>query len=129
MRKIFFKSLLSIFISLLLFSPVLAEKNELCPDGSVRDPSIGCIITPGGIVDSNTNIMAVFIKTADFFAKIAALIAVIIILISGIQYALAMGDDEKINIAKRNFKWSIIGLIIAITAYGIVEFVIKNVAE
>lgn len=106
---------------------VLAATGELCSDGTIKDPSVGCIETPAGIVDSNTNLSDLILKSANLILMFAGSIAVIMLIVSGLQYATAMGDEEKMNQAKMNFKWSGIGLIVSLSAYGIVEFVIKNI--
>ncbi len=79
---------------------------ELCSDGTVKDPSIGCIEAPGGIISSYSNMYDLIARVGDFMLVSAGSIATIMLIISGFQYATAMGDDEKITTAKRNMKWS-----------------------
>lgn len=99
----------------------------LCPDGSVQDPAIGCIETPGGVIDPNESLFSLILKVADFLTLIAGSIAIIMLLVAGIKYALAMGDDDKISQAKETMKWSIIGLVISISAYLIIEFILSQI--
>lgn len=51
-------------------------------------------------------------------------IAVIAIIIGGIRYATSNGDSSQITSAKNTVLYAIIGLIVAILAYAIVNFVI-----
>jgi hypothetical protein len=51
-------------------------------------------------------------------------IAVIMIVIGGIRYATSNGDSSSITSAKNTILYSVIGLIVAIMAYAIVNFVI-----
>ncbi|HEY0964883.1 MAG TPA: hypothetical protein VGE13_00185 [Candidatus Saccharimonadales bacterium] len=51
-------------------------------------------------------------------------IAVIVIVISGIKYATSDGDSGKISSAKNTILYAVVGLVVAILAYAIVNFVI-----
>ncbi|HEU5121379.1 MAG TPA: TrbC/VirB2 family protein [Candidatus Saccharimonadales bacterium] len=51
-------------------------------------------------------------------------IAVIMIVIGGIRYATSNGDSSAITSAKNTILYSVIGLVVAIMAYAIVNFVI-----
>lgn len=57
----------------------------------------------------------------------AGIIAVIMIIIGGINYAISSGDNAKITSAKNAIFYAVIGLIIAALAYAIVNFVIANI--
>lgn len=52
------------------------------------------------------------------------ILAVIMIIYGGIQYATSAGDAGKVAKAKNILIWSIAGLALAILAYAIVNFVI-----
>lgn len=51
-------------------------------------------------------------------------IAVIMIVIGGIRYALSGGDQTQITAAKNTILYSIVGLVVALLAYAIVNWVI-----
>lgn len=53
-------------------------------------------------------------------------IAVIMIIIGGIRYATSNGDSSSIKSAKDTILYAVIGLIVAILAYAIVNFVITS---
>ena len=53
-------------------------------------------------------------------------IAVIAIIIGGIKYVLANGDASKIKSSKDIILYAVIGLIVAIMAWGIVSFVVDR---
>lgn len=55
---------------------------------------------------------------------ILGIIAVIMIIIGGIRYSTSGGDSTQITAAKNTILYSIVGLIVAILAYAIVNFVI-----
>lgn len=53
-------------------------------------------------------------------------IAVIMIIIGGIQYTTSNGDQGQITGAKNTILYAIIGLVVAIMAYAIVNFVVNR---
>ena len=56
---------------------------------------------------------------------IAGSIAVIFIIVGGIQYATSAGDDGRVQSAKNTILNAVIGLVITVMAYAIVNFVLN----
>lgn len=54
-------------------------------------------------------------------------LAVLMIVIAGLRYMLAGGDPSKVANARNTIIYSVIGLVVALTAYSIVYFVVRNV--
>jgi hypothetical protein len=55
---------------------------------------------------------------------ILGIIAVIMIVIGGIRYAVSAGDSSAVTGAKNTILYAVIGLVVAILAYAIVNFVL-----
>lgn len=53
-------------------------------------------------------------------------VAVVMIVIGGIRYTTSNGDSSAITGAKNTILYSVVGLIVAIMAYAIVNFVIEQ---
>lgn len=53
-------------------------------------------------------------------------ISVLVIIISGIYYVTSMGDSAAITRAKNTLLYAVIGLVVALLAYAIVNFIIKG---
>ncbi len=70
----------------------------------------------GGVIGSILG--AVFI--------VIAVVAVIVIIIGGIGYTTSQGDPGKVKKAKNTILYGIIGLIISVAAYAIVNFVLNK---
>jgi hypothetical protein len=49
------------------------------------------------------------------------------IIVGGIRYTTSNGDSGRIKAAKDTITYAVVGLVVAILAYAIVNFVIKNV--
>lgn len=58
---------------------------------------------------------------------IVGILAVVMIIFGGIQYTTSAGDTSKVTKAKNTILYGIVGLVISILAYAIVNFVISKV--
>jgi hypothetical protein len=65
-------------------------------------------------------------KASLIVASIAGIAAVIIIIISGIQFATSGGDPQKAARARTTLIGAIIGLVIIVVAQGILVFVLSK---
>ena len=54
------------------------------------------------------------------------IVAVIVIILGGVQYMTSTGDAAKVKKAKDTILYGIIGLVICVLAFAIVNFVIAN---
>ena len=70
----------------------------------------------GGIFQTIVNILLFLVGA----------VAVIMLIIGGLRYITSDGDSGRITQAKQTVLYAIIGLIVAILAYAIVNFVISN---
>lgn len=61
------------------------------------------------------------ILTMVFFA--AGLLSVIFIIIGGVKYTLSGGDAAGLKSAKETITYAIVGLIVTLLAFGIINFV------
>ena len=57
------------------------------------------------------------------------ILAVIILIWGGIRYILSGGDSGAVSSAKKTILYAVVGLIVAILAYAIVNFVITTIAK
>ncbi len=54
-------------------------------------------------------------------------LAVIMIIVGGIRYVISAGDSSKVTAAKNTIVYAVVGLVVAILAFAIVNFVIANI--
>ena len=64
-----------------------------------------------------------FVEIMNWVFAFAIVIAVILIIIGGVQYMTAGGDDEKIKKAKAKFIWGLVGVAIVVSAWVIVAII------
>ena len=90
---------------------------------------IGGDILPGGnqLLTEGVKDSFIFSKLVPFVItytiRLAIALAVIAFIIGGYQYITAYGDEEKHKAAQKTITYAIIGLILAITAFGIVKII------
>lgn len=70
----------------------------------------------------------IFKTIVNILLYIIGAIAVIVLIIGGIRYVTSGGDSSAVTAAKNTILYAIIGIIVAILAYAIVNFVLGTLA-
>ena len=104
MNKKNLKYLLIAIATMALFAPVIvsAQTNE-----------------PGNVNLTIDRLETILNNIKTWFSEIIFVIGIIMILYAAFLYMTAGGDDSKIEKAKKTLVWGIVGIIVAISAYGI----------
>ncbi|HUO61870.1 MAG TPA: pilin [Candidatus Bathyarchaeia archaeon] len=89
--------------------------------GAVSGTASGSSICGATSKDDFSTIMHNIINTMLF---VLGMIAVLMIVIGGIRYTTSNGDSAATKSAKDTILYSVIGLVVAIMAYAIVNFVV-----
>ncbi|HRQ98143.1 MAG TPA: pilin [Candidatus Saccharibacteria bacterium] len=71
----------------------------------------------------------VFTNVINIALFIIGALAVLMLIIGGIRYTISGGDTAAVTAAKNTILYAIIGIIVAILAYAIVNFVLVNLAS
>jgi hypothetical protein len=58
---------------------------------------------------------------------ITGAIAVLMIIVGGLRYTLSGGDQGSLTSAKNTILYAVVGLVVAIAAYAVVNFVLRSV--
>ena len=83
----------------------------------------------GKVADNPTNIGEVITDVINVLLFIIGIVSVIMIIVGGIKYSTSVGDASKVTTAKNTIMYAVIGLVAAILAYAIVNFVVTNLSE
>lgn len=100
-----------------------------CQDGTFADPTVGCTDTPAAIVNAQSDMLSIILKTADVVVSFAVIGAVIVLIYGSIIYAISMGNKDKIQKAKNILFWSVFGLVVALLAKYIVTAVLAIITQ
>ncbi|HVE80550.1 MAG TPA: pilin [Candidatus Dormibacteraeota bacterium] len=69
-----------------------------------------------------------FQQIANILIFLIGAIAVIMLILGGLQYVISNGDPKKVESAKNTILYAIIGIVVAILAFAIVGFVTGQLA-
>ena len=114
--------------SLFVVSPAFAQTT--CPAGSLRAGTSVSNPTECNLektTEGSGDLMSTVKKIIVLIISVLGIVAVIVIIISGVMYMTSMGDAGKVKTAKNTMMYAVVGLVIAILAYAIVNFVLGNV--
>lgn len=106
-------------------APVSVSAKSVCRTGE----HAGEIIDGECSGDSETdrNLFKTVNSIINVILSVIGIITVVVIILGGIQYVTSAGDPAKTKKAKDTILYGIIGLIIALLAFAIVNFVLGNV--
>ena len=121
MKKIIFLALMSLGVASVL-SLSVASTNASAQVSSGINAATTDEMRNKQIDGSNGVIRIV----SNILIWVVGIVAVIMIVWSGFKYITAAGDTSKVASAKNSLIYAIVGLIIAILAYAIVNFVIEH---
>ncbi len=101
--------------------------NVTCPDGSQRDtaPTYADCNLPKDLPTDDVPTVAQTI--INVLVSAVGIIAVAVIVIGGILYVTSTGDASKAKRAQNTILYGVVGLVVAVLAYAIVNFVLKSV--
>lgn len=110
------------------FALVIGTGLALAPSASAIDIlSSGCQANSGSTVckSKGDDAPSMFKTIVNTLLYVLGMVAVIMIVIGGIRYTTSNGDAGSIKGAKDTILYSVVGLVVAILAYAIVNFVIS----
>ncbi len=115
-RSLFF--ILSFAFFLMVLVPVV-EAAVTCPAKFSPSPAGVCIPDDTGLSQASIGyLLETFMK---WLLGLVAVIGVLAFVISGIQYLTAVGDEGQAETAKRNIKYAIIGVMVALSGLIIIS--------
>lgn len=104
---------------------VYAENPNAC-DGKGKVSGIKEGKNCAKTADQQANLGDVIETVTNVLLFIIGAIAVIMIIIGGIKYVVSNGDSAQITSAKNTILYAVIGIVVALLAYAIVNFVIDE---
>ena len=77
--------------------------------------------------DGNQNLSGNIVAILNAVIGVLSFVCVVVIIIGGVNYMTSSGDAAKVKKAKDTILYGIIGLVICVLAFAIVNFVISNI--
>ena len=72
------------------------------------------------LIDNVTNII-------NGIIAVLGLVCVVVMIIGGVNYMISLGDPGKVKKAKDTILYGLIGLVVCILAFALVNFVLKSI--
>lgn len=101
-----------------------------CPAGSARDTAESyaqCNIDGDNKDDDGSGLWKTVNNIINVLLGLMGILAVAVIIYGGFQFATSSGDAGKVKTAKDTILYGVIGLIVAMLAFAIVNFVVASV--
>ena len=100
-----------------------------CPSGSLNSEatSLGGCNIPKEEEGGGGSIWTTVQTIINVILGVLGVVAVVMIILGGVQYMTSAGDASKLAKAKNTILYAIVGLVVALMAYAIVNFVLNNV--
>jgi|SRR6185369_4936527 len=117
MRSFFIVGIFSFFF-IVLSTPLAATAATTCPSGNFTPVAGVCVPNNTGL--SNMPIALILKNFMNWLLGIFGFLGIIAFIISGIQYLTSAGDEKMAETAKNNMKYSIIGIIVALSGYVVI---------
>ncbi len=108
--------------SMFAVTPVMAYT---CPNGTLKAGS--SVDTPSKCnIEEDDTLMPTIVNIIEVIIGVLGIAAVVIIVLGGVQFLTSTGDPGKVKKAKDTIMYGIIGLVVAILAFAIVNFVLGS---
>lgn len=98
-----------------------------CPSGTPRAGSDVSSLAECSISESEDTLPNTLLAIINFALGILGLVAVVFIIMGGVTYITSSGDAAKLTKAKNTILYAVIGLVVSLLAFAIVNFVLNNI--
>ncbi len=117
---IFTSAIIAIF-GLSLIPEITYADTNICNQSGVPEE----VRRANGCSGDSTSIDDVIVGIVNGIVGVLSLVSVIFIVVGGINYMTSAGDAGKIEKAKKTILYAVIGLVICVLAFAIVNFLIN----
>ena len=120
-KKSFSKNILSALFFCLLSAQIFVANTVSVYAQAICGPNIGIPCNP--LEGTISNLSEAIIVVTLYLLSIIGLVALLFIVFAGIKYMTSAGDEEKMKSAKSAFYSAVLGLTVALMAYGILSVI------
>ncbi len=108
-----------------MMSPATAK--GFCPNGKEWTTDYTECNDKDGVTGQQDDLMGVLNVVINVVLGVVGFVAVAMIIMGGISYTTSQGDAAKTTKARNTILYGVVGLVIALLAFAIVNFVLSNV--
>lgn len=104
-----------------------------CPPGSLRyedDADVKSIAECNMSKDHATeNLMLTVKDIINVILGVLGIVAVVVVIIGGVRFITSQGDAAQVAKGRNTILYGLIGLVVALLSYAIVNFVLKGISQ
>lgn len=105
-----------------------ADQTVLCPNGQPAQSGYeSCYQDNKTGVFSNSDLMGTLTVIINVVVGVVGFVAVAMIVIGGISFATSQGDTARVAKARNTILYGVVGLVVALLAFAIVNFVLGSI--
>ena len=82
-------------------------------------------VAQAGVISDAPSISNIGMNILNFLLSVAGIIAIIALVVSGAMYFMAMGDEKKMQKAKRSASYAVLGIIMSMSGMAVVLLIGK----
>ena len=128
MKKPFFKILISLgIVAGALVSATSTLATVTCPNGSARSSADSYAECSTPETTGDDSLMSRVKVILNVVIGLIGVVAVAMIILGGIQYTTSQGQPDKVAQARNILIYSVVGLVVAVLAFAIVNFALTSV--
>lgn len=116
----------AVAVLMLMSGQTAFAASKTCPSGTIRVGKTVNSLAECNIEKDDSLIPTIQV-IINVILGVLGLVSVVFIILGGITYVTSSGDPGKIKKAKDTILYGIIGLVVALLAYAIVNFVLSSV--
>lgn len=116
-------------LPMLALAPTVDAAKVFCPNG--EEATDGNLASCTGLEDhaEDGDLMEILSGIINVIIGVVGFVAVVVVILGGVQYTTSAGDAGKVKKAKDTIMYGVIGLVVAILAFAIVNFVLQAFIE
>lgn len=103
--------------------------NAACTGQTTITDGLNCAQGDSGTPTTLFGVGGIFNTIVNILLFIIGAISVIMLIIGGIRYTISGGDSSAVTSAKNTIMYAIVGIIVAVLAFAIVNFVLTSLIQ
>jgi hypothetical protein len=115
------------FVAVVAPAATMIASRAVYADNIPTAVNTGISDSSSGVGFGSTSLSTIFSDIVNTLLEIVGAIAVIMLVIGGLQYVLSGGDSKRVESAKNTILFAVVGLVIASLALAIIKFVTGKV--
>lgn len=106
---------------------VAKSKDASTSTGGARGRAQDGLNSISEVAGGDTDLWTMLTNILNGVFLVIGVIAVVVVIIGGVNYTMSQGDPSKVKKAKDTILYGIIGLVVSLLAFAIVNFVLNNI--